>query len=141
MKDTELKAARDRDLFLCYQKALRENDFHNQKEAIEYVCRNPAPRFYISHKTCSLLLGRLFAGKPIGKLHPLSMERLRDLEKMYIEAINGAFKNSGLFRQQICEFLVEMPAPQFYITYKYANRIICREIARHNKEEIRKLVR
>lgn len=140
MKDTELKVARDRDLFLAYQKALRNNVFQNQWEAVEFVRTHPAPRFYISSKVCSLLLGRVFAGKPVDGLHPLSRKRLKELERLYRDYEENAFKGKRM-RERICEIIVDMPAPEFYVSNRYATRIINREMARHNGEKIRRMAR
>lgn len=141
MRDTELKSARDRDLFLCYQKALRENVFRNQWEAIEYVRTHAAPRFYISPKSCSLLLGRLFAGKPVDRLNRLAWKRIKHLESLYKAFVKDEGGMKGLSRERVCELLVDMPAPEFYVTHRYATRIILKEIARHNQERIRRMTR
>lgn len=140
MKDTELKEARDRDLFVCYQNALRNNDFQNQWEAIEYVRKCPAPRFYISSKACSLLLGKLFAGERLERMHPLAYRRIKHLEKMYKNYIAGEAGMRGLSRERVCEILVDMPAPEFYVSNIYANRIINREIRKHNTARSRRRV-
>ena len=137
MKDTELKAIRDRDLFLCYQKALRECNFKNQWEAIEYVRQSPAPRFYISSKACSLLLGKLFAGHRLGKIHPLAYRRIKHLEKMYKNYVSGEAGCKGLSRERVCEVLVDTPAPEWYVSNAYATRIINKEIELHNKSRSR----
>lgn len=134
MKDTELKEARDRDLFLCYQRALRENNFRDQWEAIEYVRRCPAPRFYISSKSCSLLLGKIFAGKRLERMHPLAYKRIRHLTDMYKTFVSGENGKKGLSRERVCEILVDMPAPEFYVSHTYATRIITKEIRRHNQK-------
>ena len=133
MKDIELKSIRDRDLFLCYQKALKEKDFKNQWEAVEYVRKSPAPRFYISSKVCSLLLGKLFAGYKLERMHPLAYKRIKHLEKLYRGIVAGEAKYKGLSRERICEILVDMPAPEFYIANIHATRIIHKEIEKHNK--------
>lgn len=134
MKDTELKEARDRDLFVCYQKALRENNFQDQWEAIEYVRRCPAPRFYISSKSCSLLLGKIFAGKRLERMHPLAYKRIRHLADMYKTYVSGENGKKGLSRERICEILVDMPAPEFFVSHLYATRIITKEIRKHNQK-------
>lgn len=138
MKDIELKALRDRHFFLCYKKALKENDFHNQWEAIEYVRTHPAPRFYISSKTCSLLLGKIFAAKPLEQMNPLAYRRIKRLEKMYRAYIRENIDIRCLSREKICEILVELPAPEFYITNNYATRIIAREISKYNEENCKR---
>lgn len=138
MKDVELKAIRDRDLFLCYQKALKEHDFRNQWEAIEYVRKSPAPRFYISSKVCSLLLGKIFAAKKLERMHPLAYKRIKCLEKMYKYYVSGEAAKKGLSRERVCEILVDMPAPEFFVSNVYATRIINREINNHNKKRIRR---
>lgn len=133
MKDTELKEARDRDLFECYQNALREREFPSQWDAIEYVCTHEAPRFYISSRTCALLLGKLFSGEDLSHLHPLSLKRLHQLAELYKECHNNV---PNMPRTWICEIITDMPAPEFYVTKRYAARIINKEIARHNQEKI-----
>lgn len=134
MKDTELKEARDRDLFMCYQKALRENNFQDQWEAIEYVRRCPAPRFYISSKSCSLLLGKIFAGKRLERMHPLAYKRIRRLADMYKTYVSGENGMKGLSRERVCEVIVDMPAPEFYVSHLYATRIITKEMRKHNQQ-------
>lgn len=134
MRDTELKELRDKDLFLCYQNALRENVFRNQWEAIEYVRKSPAPRFYISSKACSLLLGKMFAGKRLERMHPLAYKRVRHLAELYKNIVSGESGQKGLSRERICEMLVDMPAPEFYVSHLYATRIITKGIREHNKD-------
>jgi len=138
MKDTELKETRDRDLFACYQRALKENNFQNQWEAIEYVRRCPAPRFYISSKVCAILMGKMFAGKRLERMHPLAYKRLQHLAKMYRAYVSGEAGAKGLSRERICEILVDMPAPEFYINNVYASRIINREMRKHNERRAKR---
>lgn len=133
MRDTELKQTRDRDLFLCYQRALQENNFQDQSEAIEYVRKCPAPRFYISSKSCSILLGKIFAGKRLERMHPLAYKRLRHLADMYRAYVSGDNGMKGLSRERVCEIIIDMPAPEFYVSHLYATRIITKEIRKHNQ--------
>lgn len=138
MKDTELKEARDRDLFLSYQKALREHEFKNQWEIIEHVRTHPAPRFYISAKSCALLLGRLFNGDDMNDLHPLAKKRIKHLAECYKECYNNVPK---MPRSWICEIITDMPAPEFYVSHRYAARIINKEMVKFNKEKTGRMTR
>lgn len=138
MKDTELKEARDRDLFLAYQKALRNNEFRNQWEAIEYIRTHPAPRFYISARECSLLLGKMFAGKRLDRMHPLCVKRINELARLYKECVRGEFGEKGMSRERMCEIIVDMPAPEFYVSNRYATRIVNKEIVKHNNRRAEK---
>lgn len=45
----------------------------------------------------------------------------------------------GLSRDRVCEALVDMPAPEFYVSPDYARKIIKRQIAKHNKEFMRRV--
>lgn len=139
MRDTELKEARDCDLFLCYQQALRTYNFQHEAEVINFVCSNPAPRFYISSDECSNLLGRFFAGKRLERMHPLAYKRLKVLAEMYKQYVRGENGMKGLSRDRVCEALVDMPAPEFYVSPDYARKIIKRQIAKHNKEFMRRV--
>lgn len=138
MKDVELKAARDRDIFHAYRQAVLQMDFTNQEEAIDYVRMHTAPRFYISPKVCSILLGKLFAGKPLDKLNFLALKRLYELKKRYMECKREC---GNLSRERICEIIVDMPAPEFYVGRTHASRIISKEMRRHNEELIKNLAK
>lgn len=138
MKDTELKEARDRDLFLCYQQALRTYNFRYEAEVVDFICSCPAPRFYISSDECSNLLGRFFAGKRLERMHPLAYKRLKTLAERYKECVKGENGMKGLSRDRVCEIIVDMPAPEFYVSPDYARKIIKRQIAKHNEEFLRR---
>ena len=55
---------------------------------------------------------------------------MADMYKTYVGGENG---KKGLSRERICEILVDMPAPEFFVSHIYATRIITKEIRRHNK--------
>ena len=50
MRDTELRKARDRELYNVYIKGLRERHFETMREAVEWARMHPASRYYLSSK-------------------------------------------------------------------------------------------
>lgn len=131
MKDTELKAVRDRDLFEAYRAALEGNDFRDDAEAVRHARLSGAPRFYVSPRECVRGLCRIFRGKPISN-NRLGFRRMLKVYELYLERA-AADGHDGKSKIRVCEEIVETPAPQFYIEQGYAAAIIRREMARHNK--------
>lgn len=84
------------------------------------------------------MLGKLAAGEDISHLHPLSLKRLKDLKRLYQECFDNVPK---MPRTWICEIITEMPAPEFYVTPKYAYRIINNEIRKYNREMSRRMTK
>ena len=125
-KDTSLREKRDEALFEAYTRALREGNFASQREAIRYVCRGPAPRFYINGDFCATLIGRLLKSQPTQLKGTLREKRSADLFRLYCEE-KAKPGNENLPKQRIANRIVEMPAPEFYINERVATSIIIRQ--------------
>ena len=126
MKDTELKRQRDRDLYKVYVRSLSTRRFASIGEAADYARRQPAPQYYISARTASLLIGRLMAHQSLIGLNSNSRQRiwhLFDAYKRYLKA----HPQCRLSREIILEELVEQPAPHFFVSPGRAKHIIIYE--------------
>ena len=55
MRDNKLKQRKRRDLYSLYKKALEEGRFSSMRDAGAYLCRQPAPCFYISPEIKQLI--------------------------------------------------------------------------------------
>lgn len=67
-------------------------------------------------------------------MHPLAYKRIRRLADMYKTYVSGENGMKGLSRERVCEVIVDMPAPEFYVSHLYATRIITKEMRKHNQQ-------
>lgn len=131
IKDIYLKQQRNRDLFSCYQEALKQHTFKTQRNAVDYVRVCKAPRFYISAHSAAEYINDLIAGRFIGNVNASSLRRINEIYKRYKELRSqDAYKNASVI--SICREIVLQPAPEFYIGYDLASKVICRELKCHN---------
>lgn len=137
-KNTWLKKQRDRALFDSYRTALSGRTFVNQREAVDYVRTAPAPRFYISAQAASVYVNMITVGRPLPRLNPSSKRRIKEIYRRYSE-LRSSEKYAGFSTFGICQIIVEQPAPEYYIGYELASKIICRELNRHNDNIARRL--
>ena len=125
-KDTSLRMQRDEALFEAYTRALRERNFASQSEAINFVRRGPAPRFFIDGNFCTIVIGRMRRGKPTGLKGEQRKRKFYDLYRLFLQE-KAKPGNESLPVREICSRIVEMPAPEFYLNYRAASGIIARQ--------------
>ena len=126
MKDTELKRQRDRDLYKVYVHSLSTGHFASIGQAADYARRQPAPQWYISGRTASLLIGRIMAHQSLINLNSNSRQRIWFLYDRYRDYLK-AHPGCTLSRELILEQLVEQPAPHFFVSAGRAKHIIIYE--------------
>lgn len=128
-KDTELKRERDKALYSVYMEALEEGRFRSMCEAAEYVCRHPAPRYFIEAEKASILVGRIMA--KVSLIHLNSNSR-RLVWQLYREYLKYMERHPGcrLSRERVMEEIVMLPAPEFYIEPQRTRKILNKEIKR-----------
>jgi hypothetical protein len=121
MKDVELKRLRDQALYVVYKEGLESGSFNSMRAAAEYVCRHPAPRFFVSAESASALVGNILSGVSLIFLHPAHRRMVWRLFRDYQSYLSD---NPGcsLPRLHIMEILVERPAPEFYIEPQAARK-------------------
>lgn len=127
MKDTELKEARDIALYKVYKEGLVTHTFGTMHEAIDWCRLQPAPCFFLSAKRLSNYITLLQCGHNLNSLHPSTRKKVKHLYARYIEFKTKHPLGKEMSRNQICELLVEEPAPEFYIGWRHALRIIRKE--------------
>ena len=136
-KNTWLKKQRDRALFDSYRTALENRHFVSQHEAVDYIRRSPAPRFYISAQAAAVYINLMNSGKPLAGLNLSSRRRIREIYNRY-RIMKASERYAGMSTFRICQIIVEEPAPEFYIGYELARKIICRETDLHNERMARR---
>ena len=125
-KDTELKRMRDRALYEAYVRGLEGNSFENMPQAIDFARKQCAPQFFLSARTASLYIAAAERGESLSSMNPGSRARVEKLREMYAE-YRMEHPEDRRSRELILEDLVELPAPEFYIGYEMAKKIIFRE--------------
>lgn len=129
MRDTELIRAKEDAIYAVYKRGLEEGRFRSFREAGAWVCRQPAPRYFIDSRTASLLIGKIRNQDFLMGLHPSSRRLVIHLEGKYRKYLCEHPKGT-LSRERVMELLVDEPAPEFYISPEGARRIIRKAIRR-----------
>lgn len=137
MKDTELRQEKDRELYKIYLRGLREQNFSNMHEAVDWVRSQPASKFYISPKALVNYIGAIRNGSVPPKMFYWKSQKMHILYQMYLEFMenNPACR---LSRERICELLVDEPAPMFFICHDSCMKAIQRERNRRKREIARR---
>lgn len=128
-----LRKRRDIELFRAYQKALTENDFLDQREAVEYVRKHEAPRWFVSKEFCAAVISSWLRGKEFCKMRNNKRRKFLALFDIY-QRLKNEFPYSALNHLELCATIVDMPAPEWYIDHQLAARIITEQINKRNEE-------
>ena len=133
MRDMMLRKRRDLELFRAYQKALQENEFSDQREAVDYVRKHEAPRWFVSKEFCAAVISSWLRGKESYKMRNNKKRKFRALYELYIK-LRQEFPYSAMNHLDMCAALVEMPAPEWFIDHQLASRIIAEQINIRNEQ-------
>lgn len=123
MRDMLLRKRRDQALFRAYQDALREKDFSDQREAVEYVRKNEAPRWFVSKEFCAAVISSWLRGKEFCKMRPNKRRKFQALYEIY-KKMRNEWPYNTLSHVDLCAVIVELPAPEWYLDHQMASRII-----------------
>ena len=128
-----LRERRDKELFHAYQKALEENDFVDQRQAVDFVRKHEAPRWFVSKEFCAAVISCWLRGKEFCKMRPNKRRKFEALFDIY-SRLKGQFPYSALNHLELCGAIVDMPAPEWFIDHQAASRIISEQIVLRNEE-------
>lgn len=126
-----LRERRDYELFRAYQKALTEHTFADQREAVDYVRKHEAPRWFVSKEFCAAVISSWMRGKEYCKMRINKQRKFKALYDLYL-SLRGKPEFSSMTHLDLCEHIVEMPAPEWYIDHQLASRIIAEQIEQRN---------
>lgn len=133
MRDMMLRKRRDAELFRAYQIALKENDFPDQRQAVEYVRKHEAPGWFVSKEFCAAVLSCLLRGKEHCKMRANKKRKFKALYDLYI-SLRDKFPYCAMNHLDLCAAIVEMPAPEWFIDHQLASRIIAEQINIRNEQ-------
>lgn len=133
MRDMKLRERRDAELFRAYQNALKEHDFVDQRQAVDYVRKHEAPRWFVSKEFCAAVISSLLRGKEFCKMRSNKKRKFQALLDIY-NRLKDQFPYSALNHLELCGAIVEMPAPEWFIDHQLASRIITEQIGIRNQQ-------
>lgn len=133
MRDNELKRKKAEALYTAYVKGLEQGKFTSLYDASLCVAHSPAPCFFISAKSASLLIGKIKAGISLINLNDSQRRMAWQLWNNYQLYLNE-HPNTTLSRERILEILIDEPAPEFYITTDGARKLLREYIKKRRKE-------
>jgi len=132
MRDMKLREQRDLELFRAYQNALKEQDFVDQRQAVDYVRKHEAPRWFVSKEFCAAVISSWIRGKDSYKMRTNKRRKFQALYDLYLN-LKNVFPYSAFNHLELCAALVEMPAPEWYLDHQMASRIITEQINLRNE--------
>lgn len=133
MRDTELKREKAEALYSVYKKGLQDGRFKSLFDAARAVSCSPAPRYYISAKRASLLIGRIEAHTSLINIHRSQRRQAWHLWFRY-KAYLTEHPANNLSRERIMEILIDDPAPEFFLNTEGARKILQAEIKRTRRK-------
>lgn len=137
MRDTMLRQQRDFEFFEAYREALKTNVFANQREAVDYVRTHPAPRWYVSREFCAAVLSSLLRGKDHYKMGKSKRRMFDALLRLYQEKRQDP-SFAKMKHAELCEHIVSLPAPEWFIGYERADDIILAQMREWNNNRTKK---
>lgn len=133
MRDMKLRKQRDLELFRAYQNALKENDFSDQREAVDYVRKHEAPRWFVSKEFCAAVISSWLRGKESYRMRQNKRRKFQALYDLYME-LKNKFPYCAMNHLDLCAAIVEMPAPEWFIDRQLASRVITEQISIRNEQ-------
>jgi hypothetical protein len=132
MRDTKLRQRRDAELFRAYQKALATHEFADQRQVVDYVRKNEAPRWFVSKEFCAAVISSWLRGKEFCKMRDNKRRKFQALYQIYLK-LREEFPYNTFNHLELCAAIVEMPAPEWYIDHQLASRVINEQINLRNE--------
>lgn len=135
-----LRQQRDYALFKAYQSALETENLESQREAVDFVRTHPAPHWFVSKEFCAAVLSSKLRGKDLYKMGKQKKRKFDALMQLYLEK-KKEYPYSTMCHLALCEAIVEMPAPEWFIGYEMAAKIIAEQIREQNEKLARRYAR
>lgn len=126
--------ARAVDLIRVYTSYIEKCDFVSLKDVYQVVAESPAPRFYVTAKRASIVIAQMQQGLSCG--NPLKDEMYREI---YRRCLKLRKQHPKWTMYQLCEVVVQQPAPKFYILPNRVQFILIKIRRRWAKERLKRL--
>jgi hypothetical protein len=129
-----LAPQRAADLIAVYKDYIEKCDFISMKDAYQVVAESPARRFYVTAKRASIVIAQMKRGLFCG--NPLKFEMYSEI---YRRCLKLKLQHPTWTMYQLCEVVVQQPAPKFYILADRVQIIIIKARRQWAKEKLKRL--
>lgn len=127
MFNNQITKERNKDLLDAYYKKLRElglSALHKKRiTLIDEIINLDAPKFYISEGEAQRAISKMLRGIPLNNKNPLKNEMYEELKKNFLE---WRKENPDTSISKGVEYIINLPAPKFYIKPQSAHILICK---------------
>lgn len=135
-----LRQQRDFALFNSYQEALTKRSFNTQKEAIDFVLFSPAPQWFVSREFCAAVISSRLRGRDHYKMSRTKRRKFDALFVLYLQKRKES-EFCDMCHLDLCEAIVSMPAPEWFLGHDIASKIIVRQMNLRNEKVARRYAR
>lgn len=139
MRDKTLIQLRDYELFCAYKNAITHHTFVDNKDAIDFVRKSPAPKWFVSKEFAAAVLSTMMRNKSQYKMRDIKQKKFSDMLVVYRE-LRQKQPFAHMNHLELCEYIVDTPAPEWYLSYITATSIIKKQIKICHEEFVRKYV-
>ena len=130
----EYEAERNRDLMSAYKKVFTESALVPMPQLLAAVVRMPARRFYVSEERAVRVVSSMYR-RPLPAGMNATKRRMYQEIWSRVERVRGRCPQWSLSR--CIMYVVNQPAPEFYITVNTARNILCKT-RRECRESLRR---
>ena len=120
-------------LYKAYKEGLQQGRFTSLRDASRIICKQPAPRYFITPDWARIRLCLLRGGWSMINLSPSVRRMMLQLSKEYDKFV-AEHPGQQYSVSRIAEIIVMQPAPEYYITPEAVRRIL-RKVIRNVRRE------
>lgn len=124
------------DLMHVYDDYIASCHYIRMPEVYERIVNSPAARFYVSDIRATVVVSEMLKGKKQHRMHPLKREMYEEICRR-VQLAKEQFPQWPL--RQLCAYVVQQPAPKFYITPGSAKVMVCKARKKWIKEKLKRL--
>jgi hypothetical protein len=132
----QFERERNADLMRAYNEEIKGRKHIFLPDVFKAVVKKPSARFWVSERRAAIVLSQLFNGDDaLDRMRPLKRRMFREI---YRRAVKLHHNYPQLTFLQLAEYIVQQPAPEFYLTPGSAKVIVSKIKKRQRKESKRK---
>lgn len=132
----EFSEERQENLMRVYDDYITSCEYIRMPEVYEYIANAPAERFYVSDIRAAVVVSDILQGKTLSTMRPLKREMFEEICRRVVELKNI---HPTWTMRKLCAFVVEQPAPKFYITPGSAKIMVCKARKQWIRNKLKRL--
>lgn len=123
---------RNNDLLRAYRQIVRSSTLNTQKEALLMTINSLSSRFWVTAECATKAIYRLRGGDSLPEMKKHRREMFLEIYRRYNSyKAKKEFINKSII--YICTFIVEEPAPKFYLTVSTAMKLFKHQVQKNRK--------